>query len=45
MKKNKMGGACDTCGGEEKCVLLGRKPIGRLRRKLEDNINVDLKEM
>jgi hypothetical protein len=36
-------------GGQGKCVLLGRpegrKPIGRPRRRWEDNINMDLKEM
>jgi hypothetical protein len=43
-----MGGACSTHGLEEKCVeAFGRKPggkrlFGRPRRRLEDNIKMDL---
>jgi len=44
-----MGGACSTYGGEETCiyrVLMGRpegkRPLGRNRRRWEDNIKMDL---
>jgi hypothetical protein len=43
-----MGGACGTYGGEEK-VLVGKpegnRPLGRLRRRWEDNIKMDLQEV
>jgi hypothetical protein len=43
-----MGGACDAHGGGEGCILgrpEGRRPLGRLRRRWEDNIKMDLGEM
>jgi hypothetical protein len=44
-----MGRACDTNGGEENaCRILmgepeGKKTLGRPRRRLVDNIKMDLK--
>ena len=46
-----MGGACRTYGGEERRVQSligkpeGKRPLGRPRRRLEDNIKMDLQEM
>jgi hypothetical protein len=46
-----MGGACRTYGGEERCiqVLVGKpeekRPLGRPRRRWEDNIKMDLPEV
>jgi hypothetical protein len=46
-----MGGACDTHGREERCILglvvrpKGQSPLERPRRRLEDNIKVDLQEV
>jgi hypothetical protein len=46
-----MGGACDAHGGGEGCIniLVGRPegmiPLGRPRRRWEDNINMDLREI
>jgi len=44
-----MGSACGTHGREDKCfkVFVGRaerrRPLGRARYKMEDNIKMDLK--
>ena len=46
IKKKEMGGACDTYGTQESCaqVLVGRpegkRPLGRPRRRWEDNIKM-----
>ena len=46
-----MGRACDTYGGRERCVQgfggkpEGKRPLGRPRRKWEDNIKMDLQEV
>jgi hypothetical protein len=41
-----MGGAYGTCGGEERFITNDRKkPLGRRRRRWEDNINMDLREV
>ena len=49
IKKNGMGGACGTHGGQESCIqdlgggkLSGKGPRGRPRHKFEDNIKMDL---
>jgi hypothetical protein len=46
-----MGGTCGTHGGGVRCyrVLVGRpegkRPLGRRRRRWEDNIKLDLREI
>jgi hypothetical protein len=47
-----MGGACSTYGGRERCVYRvlmgkpeGKRPLGRPRRRWEDNIRMDLQEV
>ena len=51
MEKNEMGGACGTYGGGERVyrVLVGKpegkRPLGRPRRRWEDNIKMDLQEV
>jgi hypothetical protein len=46
-----MGGACGAHGGGEGCIQHlvgrpeGRRPLGRPRRRWEDNIQMDLREM
>ena len=47
-----MGGACGTYGGTERCAQgfgggkpEGKRPLGRRRRKWEDNIKMDLQEV
>jgi hypothetical protein len=52
MKEDKMGGTCGTHGGGVRClyrVLVGRpegkKPLGRSRRRWEDNITMELGEI
>jgi hypothetical protein len=51
MEKNEMGGACSS-DGEERSVYRvlvgkpeGKKPLGRPRRRWEDNIRMDLQEV
>ena len=43
-----MGGACGTYGGKERCIqgfvwgdLKAERPLGRRRRRWEDNIKTD----
>ena len=42
-----MGGACIAYGGEERCIqgsggeTWGQRPLGRPRRRWEDNIKMD----
>jgi hypothetical protein len=52
MKKNGMGGAYSTYWGEERRIQgfgggthEGKKPLGRLRRRWEDNIKMNFQEM
>ena len=51
IEKNEMGGTCGTYGGRERCAQgfgagpEGKKPLGRPRRRLEDNIKMDLEEV
>ena len=46
-----MGGACSTYGGEEWRILgfggesCGKEPLGRPRRRQEDNIKMNLREV
>jgi hypothetical protein len=47
IEKNEMGGACSAYGGRGVYRVLvgkpeGKKPLGRPRRRWEDNIKVDL---
>ena len=52
-EKNKMGGECSMYVGEERCIQgffdggkpEGKRPLGRRRRKWEDNIKMDLQEV
>jgi hypothetical protein len=47
--KNEMGWACGTYGGGERCAQVGKpegkRPLGRPRRRWEDNIKMDLQEV
>ena len=52
IEKNEMGGACGTYGGRERCAQgfrgwgpEGKRPLGRSRRRWEDNIKMDLEEV
>jgi transposase len=51
MKEDEVGGTCGTHGGGERFyrVLVGRtegkRPLGRPRRRREDNIKMDLREI
>ena len=47
-----MGGACSAIGGKEKCVRCfgggepeGKRQLGRPRRRWEDNIKMNLREV
>ena len=43
-----MGGACGTYGGRERCAQGfggGKRPLGRPRRRREDNIKMDIEEV
>ena len=46
-----MGGACSAYRGEVRCIqgfggeLEGKRPLGRPRRRWEDNIKMDLQEV
>ena len=46
-----MDGACSAYGGEERCIqdfggkTEGKRPLGRPRRRWEDNIRMDLQEV
>jgi hypothetical protein len=50
-RKNEMGKACRTNGGEEECIYnIGgearrKEPLGRPRRKWVDNIKMDFIEI
>ena len=52
IEKNEMGGTCSTYGGKERCIyrLLeekhgSKRPLGRHRRRWEENIKMDLQEV
>ena len=51
MEKNEIGGACSACGGEESGIQgfggkpEGKRPLGRPRLRLEDNIKMELQEV
>ena len=51
IEKNEMGGACSAYGGEERRIQglvgkpEGKRPLGRSRRRWEDNIKMDLEEV
>jgi len=51
IEKNEMGGACSAYGGEERRIQglvgkpEGKRPLGRSRRRWEDNIKMDLQEV
>jgi len=51
MEKNEMGGACSTYEGKKRCVgvMVGnpeeKRPIGRPKRRWENNIKTDLQKM
>jgi hypothetical protein len=51
IEKNEMGGACSTYGGGRGVyrVLVGKpegkRPLGRPRRRWEDNVRMDLQEV
>ena len=40
-----MGGACSAYGGEEVGKPEKKRPLGRTRRRCEDNIKTDLQEV
>ena len=46
-----MGGKCGAHGGGERCAQVsrgkpeGKRPLGRPRRRWEDNIKMDLQEV
>jgi hypothetical protein len=46
-----MGGTCGTYGGGERCLqgfgweAQGKRPLGRPRRRWENNIKMDLREI
>ena len=51
IEKNELGGACGVYGGGERCAQglvvkpEGKRPLGRPRRRWEDNIKMDLQEV
>jgi len=51
IEKNEMGGSCSAYGCEERRIqgfgmeTVGKRPLGRPRRKWENNIKVDLQEV
>ena len=51
IEENEMGGACSACGEERDVyrVLMGKsegkRPLGKLRRRWEDNIKMYLQEV
>ena len=49
IEKNEMGGGCGAYGGGVHRVLVGKpegkRPLGRPRRRWEDNIKMDLQEV
>jgi hypothetical protein len=45
IEKNEMGGACSAFGSVEACAWFCWGPLGRPRRRWEDNIKMDLQEV
>jgi len=51
IKKNEMGRSCGTYGRHEACGQVfggrrdGKRPLKRSRRRWEDNIKIDVKEV
>jgi hypothetical protein len=51
IEKNEMGGACSTMGERSGAYRIlvgtpdGRRPLGRPRRRWEDNIKMDLQDV
>jgi hypothetical protein len=51
IKKNERSGACSTHGGDENAYKIfvgkpeGKRPLRRRRRRWEDNIKTNLKEI
>jgi len=51
IRKNEMGGACNTCGdriGAYRVLLEkpeGKRPLGRPRRRWEENSKIDFQEV
>ena len=51
IEKNEVGGACGAYGRGERCEqgssgeTRGKRPLGRPRRRWEDNIKMDLQEV
>jgi hypothetical protein len=51
IEKNEMHVACSAYGGEDRCIkglvgkVEGKRPLGRLRRRCEENIKMDLQEV
>jgi hypothetical protein len=51
MKETEMGVICDSHSRYEKCMenigwkIYGKRPLGRLRRRWEDNIRIDVREI
>jgi hypothetical protein len=49
IKEDKMGGACSMHGTDEICInnfnrkFEGTRPLGRHRRRWENNIKIDIK--
>jgi len=41
----KWEGECSTHGNDEMCRPEGKTPLGKLRRRREDHVKLDLKEM
>jgi hypothetical protein len=51
IERNEMGGACSRYAGKSRCIqdfvgeTEGTRPLGRPKRKGEDNIKMDLQEV
>jgi hypothetical protein len=51
IEKSEIGWTCGVCGGGERCAQglegkpEGKRPLGRPRRRLEDNIKMDFQEV
>jgi hypothetical protein len=49
--RDERGGSCSTHGRDEKCIQNffgkpeGKRPFGRSRRRWEDNVRMDLREV
>jgi hypothetical protein len=51
IEKNEKGGACSAYGGENRCMQVlvgksrGRRPLGRQRRRWENNIKMEFQDV